>query len=173
VTISHARIFGRKVQPRLPCSGGQPQSVRTAIEARIEPLDQEVRPFLLPSCPRLQLHPPHDSIPNSSSLVGSIGPWPQCPTVCLGPCVDGSRLARRIFTCSVGQPCVRPVCAVPMTAGHNALRGSDPGQKHAFDDPVAHVGCPDRRIDRHCIKCCSSSQPLRHAGASGVISSTP
>jgi len=62
------------------------------------------------------------------------------------------------------QPCVRPVCAVLMTAGHNALRGSGPGQKHAFDDAVALVGCPDRQIDRHCIKCCSSSQPLRHTG---------
>src|SRR4029450_3000865 len=49
-----------------------------------------------------------------------------------------------------------------MTAGHNALRGSGPGQKHAFEDAVALMGCPDRRIDRHCITCCSSSQPLRH-----------
>ena len=31
-------------------------------------------------------------------------------------------------------------CAVPMTAGHNALRESGPGQKHAFDDAVAHNG---------------------------------
>ena len=54
--------------------------------------------------------------------------------------------------------------AVLMTAGHNALRGSGPGQNLAFDDAVARVGCPDRRIDRHCIKCCSPSQPLRHAG---------
>jgi hypothetical protein len=30
-----------------------------------------------------------------------------------------------------------------MTAGHNALRGSDPGQKLAFEDAVALVGCPD------------------------------
>ena len=30
------------------------------------------------------------------------------------------------------QPCVRPVSAVRMTAGHNALRGSGPGQKPAF-----------------------------------------
>jgi hypothetical protein len=37
------------------------------------------------------------------------------------------------------QPCVRPVCAVLMTAGLNALRGSGPGQKHAFDDAVALV----------------------------------
>ena len=83
-----------------------------------------------------------------------------------GPCIDGSGLARRIFTLQrwSERPCVRPVCAVPMTAGHNALRGSGPGQKHAFDDAVARVGCPDRRIDRHCIKRCSSSQPLRHAG---------
>src|SRR6516162_5137067 len=47
-----------------------------------------------------------------------------------GPCVDGSGLARRIFTLQhwSEQPCVRPVCAVLMTAGHNALRGSGPGQ---------------------------------------------
>ena len=60
-----------------------------------------------------------------------------------------SGLARRIFTLQhwSAQPCVRPVCAVRMTAGHNALRGSGPGQQHAFEDAVAHVGCPDRRID--------------------------
>jgi hypothetical protein len=73
------------------------------------------------------------------------------------PCVDGSRLASQNFTShrwSV-QPCVRPVSAVRMTAGHNALRGSGPGQKPAFDDALARVGCPDRRIDRLCITCCS------------------
>ena len=77
------------------------------------------------------------------------------------PCVDGSRLASQNFTSqrwSV-QPCVRPVSAVRMTAGHNALRGSGPGQKPAFDDALARVGCPDRRIDRLCITCCSPSQP--------------
>src|SRR3954451_22724834 len=31
------------------------------------------------------------------------------------------------------QPCVRPLDAVHMTAGHNALRGSGPGQKPAFE----------------------------------------
>ena len=82
------------------------------------------------------------------------------------PCVDGSELARRIFTsrCWSVQPCVRPVSAVHMTAGHNALRGSGPGQKPAFDNAVAHVGCPNRRIDRLCITCCSPSQPSHHAG---------
>ena len=35
-----------------------------------------------------------------------------------------------------------------MTAGHNALRGSGPGQKLAFDNALAQMGCPDRRIDR-------------------------
>jgi hypothetical protein len=55
------------------------------------------------------------------------------------------------------RPCVRPVSAVRMTAGHNALRGSGPGQKLAFADAVALVGCPDRRIDRLCITCCSPS----------------
>src|SRR5262245_20381794 len=58
------------------------------------------------------------------------------------------------------QPCVRPVSAVHVTAGHNALRGSGPGHYHAFDNALARVGCPDRRIDRLCITCCSPSQPF-------------
>ena len=61
------------------------------------------------------------------------------------------------------QPCVRPFDAVRMTAGHNALRGSGPGHKLAFENAVARVGCPDRRIDRLCITCCSPSQPSHHA----------
>ena len=62
------------------------------------------------------------------------------------------------------RPCVRSLSAVHVTAGHNALRGSGPGQKDAFDNAVAHVGCPDRRIDRLCITCCPPSQPSHHAG---------
>src|SRR5499425_1324864 len=64
------------------------------------------------------------------------------------PCVDGSELARLFFTFAGWsvQPCVRPICAVHMTAGHNALRGSGPGQKPAFEDALALVGCPDRRM---------------------------
>jgi hypothetical protein len=42
-----------------------------------------------------------------------------------------------------------------MTAGHNALRRSGPYHKRAFNNAVAQVGCPDRRIDRLCITCCS------------------
>jgi hypothetical protein len=79
----------------------------------------------------------------------------------------GSELARTFFTpagWSV-QPCVRPFGAVHMTAGHNALRGSGPGQNRAFKDAVALMGCPDRRIDRLCITCCSSSQPSHHTGS--------
>jgi hypothetical protein len=38
------------------------------------------------------------------------------------------------------QPCVRPFNAVHMTAGHNALRGSDPDQHLAFKNALAHVG---------------------------------
>src|SRR5262249_18473764 len=75
------------------------------------------------------------------------------------PCVDGSELARTFFTpagWSV-QPCVRPVSAAHKAADHNALRGSGPGQNRAFKDAVALMGCPDRRIDRLCITCCSSS----------------
>src|SRR6516165_8666600 len=75
----------------------------------------------------------------------------------LVPCVDGSELARRIFTSQAWsvQPCVRPLSAVHMTAGHNALRGSGPGQKDAFNDALARVGCPDRRID------CSALRAVR------------
>ena len=84
----------------------------------------------------------------------------------LVPCVDGSGLARAFFTVlqhwSV-QPCVRPFDAVHMTAGHNALRGSGPDQHLAFKNALAHVGCPDRRIDRLCITCCLPSQPSHHA----------
>src|SRR5664279_4822886 len=63
-------------------------------------------------------------------------------------------LSSRLQPWSV-QPCVRPVSAAHVAAGHNALRGSGPGQKHAFDNALAQVGCPDRRIDRLCITCCS------------------
>ena len=44
------------------------------------------------------------------------------------PCVDGSKLARRIFTSQAWsvQPCVRPLSAVHMTAGHHALADQVP-----------------------------------------------
>ena len=91
------------------------------------------------------------------------------------PCVDGSELARKNFTSQAWsvQPCVRPVYAVHMTAGHNALRGSGPGQNLAFDNALAHVGCPDRRIDRLCITCCSPSQPSHRAGCRHDLVTSP
>ena len=67
----------------------------------------------------------------------------------LVPCVDGSGLASQNFTShrwSV-QPCVRPVSAVRMTAGHNALRGSGPDQQPAFKGCTGTNGLsrsPDR-----------------------------
>ena len=67
---------------------------------------------------------------------------------CDGPCVDGSELARKIFTSQIPVGCSHVfglICAVHMTAGHNALRGSGPGQNPAFDNALALVGCPDRR----------------------------
>ena len=53
-------------------------------------------------------------------------------------------LAREIFTsrCWSVQPCVRPLDAVHMTAGHNALRGSGPGQKPAVDNVSPPVLSP-------------------------------
>ena len=95
--------------------------------------------------------------------------------VCFVPCVDGAELARafsRLQHWSV-QPCVRPLRAAHGAAGHNALRGSGPDQKHAFDNALAHVGCPDRRIDRLCITCCSPFPTFTSRRMSGAISFTP
>src|SRR5215510_10506236 len=38
------------------------------------------------------------------------------------------------------QPCVRPTSAVHMTAGHNALRGSGPDRKPAFEKCIGASG---------------------------------
>ena len=90
------------------------------------------------------------------------------------PFVDGSRLARTFFTPQTWSvlPSVRRLGAVHMTAGHNALRGSGPSQQHAFDDAMAQVGCPDRRIDRLCITSCSPSQPFTSRRMPDAISFT-
>ena len=89
----------------------------------------------------------------------------QSRDVRLVPCVDGSELARTFLTSQawVGAAMCSACLCGHMTAGHNALRGSGPGQKPAFENAVARVGCPDRRIDRLCITCCSPSQPSHHA----------
>jgi hypothetical protein len=39
-----------------------------------------------------------------------------------------------------------------------------PDRKPAFENASGRVGCPDRRIDRLCITCCSPSQPSHHVG---------
>ena len=93
------------------------------------------------------------AIPKRAALMSALG------HVWTAPSWQG--LSSRTQHWSV-QPCVRPVDAVHMTAGHNALRGSGPGQKLAFDNALALVGCPDRRIDRLCIACCSPSQLSHH-----------
>jgi len=72
------------------------------------------------------------------------------------------------------QPCVRPVRAVRMTAGHNALRAY-PGQS---PDATTRwrMDCPNRGIDQLCIRCCSPSlhitrdarrDPIHNASATG------
>ena len=38
-----------------------------------------------------------------------------------------------------------------MAAGPNALRGSGPNRKHAFEDAMTQAGSPDPRNDRVCI----------------------
>ena len=52
----------------------------------------------------------------------------------LAPSWQGESSRRRLWSV---QPCVRPLSAVHMTAGHKALRGSGPGQNLAFNDAVA------------------------------------
>jgi hypothetical protein len=71
-------------------------------------------------------------LPSGTDIISRAG------HVRLVPCVDGSVLARTFFTSQAWSvlPCVRPLAAVHMTAGHNALRGSGPGQQHAFDDAM-------------------------------------
>ncbi len=52
-----------------------------------------------------------------------------------GSCLHGSHLARVVLTLMQSgrvQSCVRPVDAVLMTAGPNAIRGSGPNQKRAL-----------------------------------------
>jgi len=71
------------------------------------------------------------------------------------------------------QPCVRPLSAAHLAAGHNALRGSGPGHNRAFEDAVAQVGCPDRQIDRLCITCCSPFPTIRSRRMPDAISSHP
>jgi hypothetical protein len=88
--------------------------------------------------------------PNQQTFLDPVGTSHSCH-VWTAP--DWQELSSRLQGWSV-RPCVRPVDAVRMTAGHNALRGSGPGQKPAFDYALAQMGCPDRRIDRLCITCC-------------------
>jgi hypothetical protein len=104
--------------------------------------------------------------PRKQTFPASVGMSQTCH-VWTAPRWQGKSSRRRLGRCC---QCVRPFGAVHMTAGHNALRGSGPGQKRAFDDAMAQVGCPDRRIDRLCITCCSPSQPSHHAGYGHLLS---
>jgi hypothetical protein len=55
-------------------------------------------------------------------------------------------------------------------AGHNALRGSGPNQKHAFKDALTQAGSPDPRIDLFCI---TSSVLANSFKTSNAVSSLP
>src|SRR5262249_22986375 len=82
------------------------------------------------------------------------------------PCVDGSELARLFFTFAGWsvQPCVRPNCAVHMTAGHNALRGSGPGQKPAFEMHWHKWVVLIAGSTGSALRAVGPSQPSHHAG---------
>src|SRR5262245_66271955 len=84
----------------------------------------------------------------------------------LPPCVDGSELARRIFTSQIGRCShvfgllvrfTRPLAImpsadqVPVKSPHSTMLGGS--------WVVLIAG-----IDRLCITCCSPSQPSHHAG---------
>ena len=109
------------------------------------------------------------ALPQKQTLIGATRMSAKCH-VWTAP--SWQELSSRLQPWSV-QPCVRPLSAVHMTAGHNALRGSGPGHKHAFDNALAQVGCPDRRIDRLCITCCSPFPTFTSRRMSGAISFTP
>jgi hypothetical protein len=57
------------------------------------------------------------------------------------------------------------------------FRASGPVKSPHFDNAVAHVDCPDRRIGRLCITCCSPFEPSHHApivpGTAAFLTSTP
>jgi hypothetical protein len=156
----HTLIHQRHLTPS--CRGHAPTAERTLDPARM------LRESLNPGPELENSQGQTRSFGDVGSTSGLLPKAAVCRTsvdVAKVPCVDGSELARLFFTFAGWsvQPCVRPVCAVHMTAGHNALRGSGPGQKPAFDNALAQVGCPDRRIGRLCITCCSPSQPSHHA----------
>ena len=72
------------------------------------------------------------------------------------------------------QPCVRPLSAVHMTAGHNALRRSGPYHKRALNNAVAQVGCPDRRSTGSALRAVRPFQPSHHAAcATGSLYRSP
>ena len=88
------------------------------------------------------------------------------------PCVERLRVVKGLSQQQrwSRQPCVRPLYAAHMAAGHNALRGSGPGQHLAFDNALAQMGCPDHRIDRFCIICCQPFPTVSHAVAGTIAS---
>jgi hypothetical protein len=98
-------------------------------------------------------------------------PWAATGHVWTAPGWQGISSRAQVWS---EQPCVRPVNAAHVTAGHNAFRGSGPGHEHAFDNALARVGCPDRQIDRgSALRAVCPFQPSHHAGCPGAICFTP
>jgi hypothetical protein len=85
------------------------------------------------------------------------------------PCVDGSELARTFFTPAglVGAAmCSACLCGTTRPLAIITSADQVPVNSTHSTNAMAHVGCPDRRIDRPCITCCSPSQPSHHAACS-------
>jgi hypothetical protein len=93
----------------------------------------------------------------------------------LGPCVDGSGLARACFTRAavVGAAMCSACYAVHVTAGHNALRGSGPGQLHAFEDAVARVVVLIAGSTGSALRAVRLPNRSHHAECCDAISSMP
>src|SRR5450759_4331198 len=141
--------------------GGKMFLTRTGAASSLGPKRVKSRHCNMPArCPLL---------PQKQTLTRLVGMSVKCH-VWTAPSWQG--LSSRLQHWSV-QPCVRPLSAAHVAAGHNALRGSGPGHKHAFDNAMAQVGCPDRRIDRLCITCCSPFPTFTSRRMSDAISFTP
>src|SRR5262249_13562581 len=101
-------------------------------------------------------------------------PNPACAAVTREAEEDWGMCGRRrlgknfLSCCSIGRvrSCVRPVLCGGEAAGHNALRGSGPNQKHAFKDALTQTGSPDPRIDLVCI---TSSCPRQFLQTSNAV----
>ena len=106
---------------------------------------------------------------NSRCSIAPQRLWKHSRSGCASQQKRRRRLGKNFLSCcSIGRvrSCVRPVLCGGEAAGHNALRGSGPNQKHAFKDALTQTGSPDLRIDLVCI---TSSCPRQFLQTSNAV----